>query len=169
MPSSVFLKRFKRLARACVPLLTAALLFAGISHWQTRSMVSTGEQLPALQLQSLAGKQTHIDWQQQTTLLYAFAPWCGVCRISMPSLSLLDQQQVRVLAIAFDYDHPQQVSQFLREVNYSGDVFLGTDKLFSQLKLSAYPSYYVIDANGLIRHRDRGLSTPPGLWLRTQL
>ncbi len=148
--------------------LLLPLVFVAVSAWLTRSMLSNGEVLPALSVQKLDGTPVQLAWQQPSTLVYAFAPWCGVCRLSMPSLNLLDAEQVRIVALAFDYDSAQQVAEYIRDIGYDGEVYLADAKVFHRLKLSGYPSYYLVAKDGEVRHKDRGFTTPPGLWWRLQ-
>ncbi|WP_157729972.1 TlpA family protein disulfide reductase [Bacterioplanes sanyensis] len=143
------------------------IVFVLLSSWMTRSMLDSGVRLAPLSVQTLSKQSLQLQWQHPTTLVYAFAPWCGVCRVSMPSLNLLQNENVRIVAIGFDFDSTDQVQQFVTDIGYDGEVYLGDAKLFQQLQLSGYPSYYVVSRDGAIRHKDRGLSTPPGLWLRT--
>lgn len=113
-----------------------------------------------------------LQWpaEHDKTLIYFFAPWCGVCRVSMPGLNTLpDNHRVRVVAIALDYASHEEVARFIDEVGFKQEVLLGNAALRAQFNVQGYPSYYVADRDGRVIHQDRGLSTPPGLWLRTQL
>ena len=162
------------------PLETALfiMLFVLASSWVSRHMLETDKAAPSVHLSSLKGDTVHLDWNSSQplsgnssspTLLYFFAPWCGICRISMPGLDLIPTQDVLIYAIALDFNTQDEVQQFVNEVGFEGTVLLGSDSLRDQFKIQGYPSYYVIDQHGVIRHRDQGLSTPPGLWLRTRL
>ena len=84
----------------------------------------------------------------------------------MPGLSLLPEQGAQVVVIALDWQNKDEVKQFIDKVGYSGKVLLGTDETKAAYNIDAYPSYYVVDNTGAVVHRDRGLSTPPGLWFR---
>ncbi len=148
-------------------ILLALLLF---SLWLSRDMLSRGEYAPSEHLPLLTDPslQVSLSWPaEQKTLVYFFAPWCSVCRVSMPSLNLLPDDQLRVLAIALDWQTEAEVREFVTRSGYTGDVILGNSDVAQRWQIDAYPSYYVIAADGRILHRDRGLSTPPGLWLRT--
>jgi hypothetical protein len=46
-------------------------------------------------------------------------------------------------------------------------VLFGTPATGAAFRISGYPTYYVIDAQGRIARRDFGLSTVAGLWVRT--
>ena len=124
----------------------------------------------ALTYNSVSSGRLQWPAEHDKTLIYFFAPWCGVCRVSMPGLNTLpDNQTVRVVAIALDYASREEVARFIDEVGFKQEVLLGNAALRAQFNIQGYPSYYVADRDGRVIHQDRGLSTPPGLWLRTQL
>tara|TARA_B100001109_G_scaffold201911_1_gene168687 strand:+ start:76499 stop:77050 length:552 start_codon:yes stop_codon:yes gene_type:complete len=161
-------KWLRRAAEATVFIL----LFVAISVWLGRHMLDRDAQAPNSRLTQLSTRQpTPLSWpsSHERTLVYFFAPWCSVCRISMPGLTLLetDDQHLRVVAVALDWQDEQEVRQFISDTGFSGEVLLGTPETSAAWKISGYPSYYVVGKNGNILHADRGVSTPPGLWLRT--
>lgn len=147
------------------------LAFIALSSWLNRHLLDDGSQIPELQLPALDQASGQLSWpaEDQQTLVYLFAPWCSVCRISMPGLNLLPRDDLRVVAIALDWNSRGEVDEFITDVGYDGEVLLGDERSRELFKVSGYPSYYVLDKYGQVIHQDRGLSTPPGLWLRTQL
>lgn len=181
------------IGRRLTEVVLFVLAFALLSQWLSRHLLADGTQLANLQLPRLANNSvpgndsaltndpalTHnsasygqLQWpaEHDKTLIYFFAPWCGVCRVSMPGLNTLpDNQKVRVVAIALDYASHEEVARFIDEVGFKQEVLLGNAALRAQFNIQGYPSYYVADRDGRVIHQDRGLSTPPGLWLRTQL
>ncbi|MBU2040281.1 MAG: redoxin domain-containing protein [Gammaproteobacteria bacterium] len=178
--------RSKWLRRAA-ELLLFVLLFSALSHWLSRHMLDAGSYAPSLRLPVLQGNQPDaanssqnpgnhrtsgdLNWPaaHPRTLVYFFAPWCSICRVSMPGLNLLGSEDLRVVAVALDWETRQEVETFIHSVGFTGEVLLGNKNTAEQYQVQGYPSYYVMDNNGEILHQDRGLSTPPGLWLRTQL
>lgn len=151
--------------------------FIALSTWLSSHLLDDGSQAPALSLPALpavtsnASAAVNLTWPsaEEKTLLYFFAPWCSVCRVSMPSLNLLPTDELKVVAIAQDWQDTQSVQQFISDIGYQGQVLLGTPETRERFRVKGYPSYYVLDKNGVVIHQDQGLSTPPGLWLRTQL
>ena len=170
-------KQWPRTVRWPLELLLLILLFSLASSWVSRHMLNTDEVAPTAVLMTLDGQSIELDWSSShgdfpsprasRTLLYFFAPWCGICRVSMPGLNVIPTDNLRIYAVALDFNTQEEVEQFVTDVGYEGTVLLGTDRLRDQFQIRGYPSYYVIDDQGKIRHRDQGLSTPPGLWLRT--
>ncbi|WP_320820521.1 TlpA disulfide reductase family protein [Thalassolituus sp.] len=157
----------KRLWWAQWPLYV--LLFLGVSHSLNRHLLDEGSKLPNLALYNQAGEPTTLKWPQpeQTIVLYVFAPWCSICRVSMPGLNLIPPERAKVIGIALDWDNAKQVEDFVESTGFRGEWYLGGSKITAALKVTGYPSYYVVSGDGVIKHRDRGLTTPPGLWLRT--
>ncbi|WP_430461927.1 TlpA family protein disulfide reductase [Thalassolituus sp. LLYu03] len=169
MPSEPLRRWLRRLSE----LLVFVLLLTGASLWLSRHMLASGVTAPAVSLPDLAGNTYSLNWapapQTERTLVYFFAPWCGVCRISMPGLNLLPQDPtVQVVAIALDWETQTEVAAFVQSTGYRGTVLMGTADSARDWQIKGYPSYYVVSRDGLIEHADQGLSTPPGLWLRTQ-
>lgn len=177
MPSETTPPASRRWLRRLAEAVVFIALFAAASLWLSRHMLQADSVAPPLLLPSLTTSGNTpaqpVSWPSvhERTLIYFFAPWCQVCRVSMPGLNLLatDDQQLRVVAVALDWESEQEVAQFVERTGYSGEVLLGNSKTGAVWQISGYPSYYVVDRRGVILHADRGLSTPPGLWLRTHL
>lgn len=174
MKHSVFRKPYKHwpgLWRWSLEITVAVMAFLLLSQWVSRHMLDSDSTAPEAHLPTLSGSPVVLQWPSQSsrTLVYFFAPWCGVCKISMPGLNLIPATDtLQVYAIALDYDSASQVQDFVDDIGFNGDVLQGNATLKEQFQIQGYPSYYVLDQNGTILHRDQGLSTPPGLWLRTR-
>ena len=151
----------------------ALLILTAATLWLTRDMLARQSAAPPLNLVTLQGADYPLQWptQQRRTLVYFFAPWCSVCRISMPGLNLLeaDDDALTVIAVALDWESVEEVETFITDSGFSGPVLLGHAQTGRDYQISGYPSYYIISQDGQIEHADRGLSTPPGLWLRSRL
>ncbi|MDG0980816.1 MAG: TlpA disulfide reductase family protein [Halieaceae bacterium] len=147
------------------------MLFAfwAVDTWQTRNMLDADSgPIAELTLVSLEGHVERIAPDaERTTLLYFFAPWCSVCRLSMGNLESVDQTRVRVVAVALDYANQTEVEQFLEDIDVQVPTYLGTSDLKERFVIEGYPSYYVFDQNFEIQGRTVGYSTTLGMWLRT--
>lgn len=163
----------RRWRRRLTEAVIALLLLTAFSLWLSRDMLPRGITAPAETLPRLTSEQAtpngQLIWPSSAdkTLVYFFAPWCAVCRVSMPSLNLLSRDGVRVVAVALDWQSQEDVRDFIERSGYQGAVLLGNADVAQRWQIDAYPSYYVISRDGHVLHRDRGLSTPPGLLLRT--
>ena len=146
--------------------------FVALSSWLSSHLLDDGSQIPELSLPQLSSNANgELNWpsSEDKTLVYFFAPWCSVCRISMPGLNLLPNDNLRVVAIAQDWQDRPEIEKFIADVGFNGEVLLGNPDTRAYFRVKGYPSYYVLDKNGRVIHQDQGVSTPPGLWLRTQL
>lgn len=165
-------------------IIIAILVFTLLSIWLSRHLLDEGTSVGEYTLTRVNTTETtqvtdpvSLEWpsQSEKTLLYFFAPWCSICRISMPGLNLFAEQSgegnsdIRILAVALDYEDPEAVRVFAEETGFKGTVVLGDESMRDAFRVTGYPSYYVLDKEGKVIHSDRGLSTPPGLWLRMNI
>lgn len=145
------------------------LAFWAVDAWHTRHMLNSDSgPIADLTLVSLEGEVERLSADpERPTVLYFFAPWCSVCRLSMGNLESLDPAKVRVVAIALDYANQTEVEQFLADIDVQVPTYLGTNELKKRFVIQAYPSYYVLDEQFEIQGRTVGYSTTLGMWLRT--
>ncbi len=103
------------------------------------------------------------------TILYFFAPWCSVCRVSIKNLQNTYERDpnIKIKAIALDYENQQAVFDFAENLNLKFPILFGNEQVKKAYKVSAYPSYYVVDEQGKIEHRSMGYSTELGLFFRS--
>ncbi|CAM4254142.1 TlpA family protein disulfide reductase [Pseudoalteromonas byunsanensis] len=152
----------------CIVVVCVFLL---ITAYQEKDMLSEdgAQQAPYFSLATITDDQ-RIDLaslQGQKTILYFFAPWCHVCKLSMPNLNnVYKQQNINVVAIALDYENKEQVQHFTDELELSMPVLLGNHNIRANYKVSAYPSYYVLDEKSNIIERSTGYSSELGLRMR---
>ncbi|MDC0603532.1 TlpA family protein disulfide reductase, partial [Aliiglaciecola sp.] len=68
------------------------LVVYGISLWQARHLLDDDGSIEIndLQLVSLQGNVTPVFEQNKRTLIYFFAPWCSICKVSINNLDYLD-------------------------------------------------------------------------------
>ena len=150
------------------------VLVWGISAWQSRHLLSTaGDTLaPTFELTAVDGQVYRFpDRQTQSTLLYFFAPWCQVCRLSIGNLEKLRQvrgaEELSILIIALDWQDLSEVKQFIAQQQLTLPVLMGTPSVAQAYHIRGFPTYYVLDAAGYIIERSLGYSTELGLRLRT--
>lgn len=152
-------------------VLLAIGVFWVLSNYQARSLLASGETVPAFMAITSEGELFRsVELEGKQTLLYFFAPWCGICRLSMPNLKYLqaDNAGLAVYAIALQYDSAEQVADFIDDLDLQVPVLLGNQQLAQDFQIQAFPTYYVIDAQGQVKARTLGYSTALGLWLRSR-
>lgn len=88
----------------------------------------------------------------------------------MPNLKHLqaDNDGLAVYAIALQYDSAEQVADFVADLDLQVPVLLGNQQLAVDYQIQAFPTYYVLDAQGQITAKSLGYSTALGLWLRSR-
>ncbi|NQZ32379.1 MAG: TlpA family protein disulfide reductase [Oceanospirillaceae bacterium] len=148
-------------------ILVAILVIVAVTTWMQRNMLETNSQARNFELRTLAGKSQNLLQPSQKTLIYFFAPWCGTCKLSMSNLEAVSSD-IRTVAVALDYQHQTEVADFIENIEVKVPVLLGNADIASTYKVSAYPSYYVIGANGKILDRSMGYSSLAGLLWRTR-
>ncbi|GAA5217587.1 TlpA family protein disulfide reductase [Corallincola platygyrae] len=145
----------------------------GFVQWlYTQKLLDTGEYLPEFTLHSMAGESiSDSDLRGKPTLIYFFAPWCGVCHFSIDSVESIKQEheQLNVIAIALDFEEVKEIEEFVSDHELTIPVLLGNRDTAMNFRVSAFPTYYTIDNEGRIVAKDMGVSTRVGLWLRTWL
>lgn len=137
-----------------------------IGQWQSRHLPSGDA--PLSMVSNFAGESSSIPLKGSIAILYFFAPWCGVCRVSMPNLDTVQSYfpGVSILAVALDFETPDEVKKFASDIGVTIPVLLGSESVRNQWNIDAYPSYVVIDADGKIRGSSIGYSSQLGMILR---
>lgn len=162
-------KRFGLLAELVVLLL----LFLAVRAYQTRDLLKTdGEPAPELRLPALTGDELDLARMGgRPTLVYFFAPWCGVCSASADNVrrlrSMRDEQALSILVVALDWQSVEEVSAYAERHRLNVPVLLGDEKTQRDWKVTGFPTYYVVDAEGRIVRKDYGYSSQLGLWWRS--
>lgn len=165
-------KKRKRWRRLAIDLGVIAAIFIGISLWQSRGLVSSGEAAPDFVAVDLDGVEHRLaDLKGRKVLLFLWAPWCGVCKVVAPNVASIakgaDDEKLVVLSVAFAFNDRAQVEKVAREAKIPSPVLLGPAAFEEDYGVSAYPTIYMIDEEGRIRHAVVGYTTWLGLKIRS--
>lgn len=147
------------------------LVVYGISLWQARHLLDDDGSIEIndLQLVSLQGNVTPVFEQNKRTLIYFFAPWCSICKVSINNLDYLDDPDLRIVKIALDYQNQNAVEQFVSSNEVGGNILMGSSQLKQQFNIPGYPTYYLLDENQTVVGHSFGYSTALGLKLKNYL
>jgi len=148
----------------------AVLVFAAITAWQGRMLVSSGAQAPDFVAQRLDGETQRLsDLRGRKVLLYLWAPWCGVCKAMASNVASIakgaNEEELVVLPVALAYADRADVERVAREHGIA-EPLLGSESIEDDYKVNAYPTIYVIDEEGRISRAAVGYTTWLGLKLR---
>ncbi|WP_169726051.1 redoxin family protein [Aestuariibacter salexigens] len=157
----------QRVKRWVKEIAIVVLLITAVYAWQSRHLLDEGNivTVPTQRLVSLQGEVQPLLSAQKPTLVYFFAPWCGVCRLSINNLDYIDSDAFHVVRVALDYESVQSVHQFVADNDVQGKVLLGSNELKQHFSIRGYPTYYLVDENNTIIDSAMGYSTALGLKL----
>ncbi len=159
--------------RAELVLTVAILAFAGYRLWpQVSAVVGVGGPIgtaPEVVFQSPDGEPVVLaDLEGQVVLVNFWATWCGPCKLEMPGFQKLyddkRDQGFTILGVSTDRGSWGDVSTFLREREIDYPVVqtsAAADRAFGGIR--AIPTSFLIDRQGVIRHRIFGYMPPPAL------
>ncbi|WP_375754523.1 peroxiredoxin family protein [Corallococcus exercitus] len=156
-----------------VDLLLFALLFAGVTAWQTRKLPGAGTPAPDFTLRTLSGETVRLeDLRGKSVALTFWAPWCTVCKAESSTLSTLRDtvgERAHVLTVAVAYDTVADVQRFVRERGADYPVLLGDDALQEAYRVDSFPTTIFLSPEGRVTHAAVGYTTRLGflwrLWL----
>ncbi len=163
----ILLNLKKRILKYWKDIALILTLFLGVTAWQERNLLANAQPAANFDLQVLdTDSSSAIFTPGKQTLVYFFAPWCSICKLSIGNLSAV-ADEVETVAIALDYQSLSEVSEFISDQEVKVPVLLGNQLVSNAYKISAFPTYYLIDTNGRIAEKSMGYSSSLGLRWRT--
>jgi thiol-disulfide isomerase/thioredoxin len=144
-----------------------ALLFA-IRAYQQRNTPSGAA--PALDGVALNGQRLALaDYRGAPVLLHFWATWCGVCKAEQGNIDAV-ARELPVLSVASSSGDARAVEAYVRAHAVAPAVIADPDgALARRFGVHSFPTSFVIDAKGEIRHVEVGYTTELGLRLRMWL
>lgn len=113
---------------------------------------------PEIQLNSNQGALVSLsDLRGKVVIVNFWASWCPPCRAEMPALETVHQdyseRDLVILAVnATEQDNIEAVEAFAQELNLSFTIlFDDTGNINRLYQVTALPTTYFIDANGIIK------------------
>ena len=160
-------------ARLFLPLVAflglGAFLFQGLSLDPTALPSALIDRpLPEFRLQSLdSGEElARADVVGETMLVNVWATWCYSCRVEHPFLLELARRGVKILGLNYK-DESAAAVDWLAELGDPYAVSVADTEGILGLDMGVYgaPETYVVDAEGIVRHRHVGV-LDAGVWDR---
>ncbi|MGE0129010.1 MAG: TlpA family protein disulfide reductase [Blastocatellales bacterium] len=121
---------------------------------------------PVFALKDIAGNEVKLaDYKGKVVVINFWATWCGPCRLETPWLVELREQYKKqgfeIIGVSVDsldeYD-PADVSAFIKEHKVSYPIVMASKQVVSDFgPVTGLPTTLVIDRQGKIRYRHRGL------------
>jgi len=162
-----------RLTRLALEIGVFVVIVAGVQAWRARDLLPADERTaaPTFHLSDLDSRTwSSADLVGSPTVVYFFAPWCGVCAASSPQLRWFHRwrgDDVQVLLVGLDWSTIAELRDYATRHALPMPVLVGDPATAAAFRVRGYPTYYVLDSQGRVAARDVGLTTVVGLWIRT--
>ncbi|HEX2691923.1 MAG TPA: redoxin domain-containing protein [Kofleriaceae bacterium] len=146
------------------------VVLAGVSRWQTRRHLR-GE-VPAFTLPALDGPPVALrELTGGPTLVVFFAPWCSVCKATAQNVRWAAGLAggARVVSIASNYGDAAAVRAYTQEHALPSPVLLDDGSAATAFHVSAFPTFFFLDARGRVDGSTVGYTTTLGLLARLWL
>jgi thiol-disulfide isomerase/thioredoxin len=144
------------------------VILIAVEYWQSRNMTrgALPDSLRTASLPVLTGGNKSLWNPEKMTVVYVFAPWCGVCRASGSNIDRLPDSFHKA-ALALSWSQPSELESFVQDAGLKLPVLMGRESEEEALRIGAYPSYLILDTEGAIVKAWSGYTTTPGLWFRS--
>lgn len=144
-------------------------ILAALINWYQAPSTKNFAKLEKIELTTLQGKKVSLDTAAgKKTILYFFAPWCAVCKVSMDSLnSFVGGERLQTVAVGLDYDNARELTPFQEKLDVT--VYAGSTDLQRRFRVDRYPTVFILNADGSVAHTMVGYTSRLGIWMRTLL
>lgn len=151
------------------------IIFHSISWLRELTLLDTdgSNAVPSLQVQQASGERINLDeFKGQPVIYYFWAPWCTVCKVSMPNLQEFHSEngeKIKVVAVALSYDSEQEVVDFMENNDFDFDYVLGNVNVSQAFKIQGFPTYYIADEEGMLVSKSMGYTSEIGMKIRSYI
>lgn len=119
--------------------------------------LAVGQTAPDFTLETLDGEKARLsDFRGKPVFVNFWATWCPPCRAEMPDMQkLYDNEDIEILAINLTNTEKSEdgVAAFVEEMGLTFPVLMDPKgEISSTYNVKAYPTSYMIDAEGKISY-----------------
>ena len=141
-------------------------VYFAVQSYQGRHTQQSGP-APDIQAKDINGQNISLkQYQGKATLVYFWATWCNICSMTRNSIYNIAQDHP-VISIASQSGNDDEIQAY--QQHHKFDVTIINDKagdLSTTYGINAFPTIFVLDAQGNISDVEIGLSSEWGLRLR---
>jgi thiol-disulfide isomerase/thioredoxin len=146
----------------------ALLLLLGVRAYQQRDIARGAA--PPLVGSDLSGRRLSLEsYRGKPVLVHFWATWCRVCKAEQSNIDAV-ARELPVVSVASESGAASDVAAYVHAHAIAQPVILDRDGMLTKrFGVRAFPTTFVIDAAGRIRHVEVGYTTELGLRLRMWL
>jgi peroxiredoxin len=146
----------------------ALALVLVVRAWQTREAASGAA--PSLRAESLSGAPVDLRaLRGGAVVVHFWATWCTVCAAERGNVESLASGG-RVITVASASGSRGEVARYVREQGFTAPVVVDErGALARAYGVTAYPTTFYVDPDGIIRHVEVGYTTTLGMRARLAL
>lgn len=150
-------------------IVVVLLIFAVVRAWHTRDVASGPA--PVVSGTLVDGREFALDaLKGQPALVHFWATWCGVCRAEQGNVDAVVRSGAPAVTIASSSGDAEQVRAYLRDNGLDWPVLIDEDgDVARAFGVNAFPTSFVVDADGDIRFAEVGYTTTFGFRARMWL
>lgn len=151
-------------------LFMPLLVFAVMAIFLLRGLENDPAELPSalvnqpfppFKLQALRDSSRMLsekDFQGEVVLVNVWATWCFACRIEHPMLNRLSEEGVKIIGLNYKDERNAAIAWLAERGDpYQFNIFDLQGSLGIDLGVYGAPETYLVDAEGVIRHRRVGV------------
>lgn len=160
--------RTSRPFRWAVDLSALLLIVFVVGLFQTRNHVRGAA--PSYAFTTLEGAPASFaSFAGKPTLVAVWAPWCSVCKVESSNVSRARRwlgDRANVVSVATSFEDVAQVRGYMQAQGVDYPVLLAREDFSGVMGINAFPTVFVLDAQGRVVSSMQGYTTTLGLFLR---